>query len=117
MQIVKLVLIAADGVHVRIQSLAGEEAVALECKALPLRQRLHDLRLCLRAQDIERYRALIAVEVVVQTGLFIDEQRRGNAIQVKLRAEVLLKKALEQAYRFLRIIYRKQALVIFGYVR
>jgi len=116
-QIVKLVLVAADGVHVRIQSLAGEEAVALERKALPLCQRLHDLRLCLRAQDIERYRALIAVEVVVQTGLFIDEQRRGNAVQVKLRAEVLLKKTLEQAYRFLRIIYRKQALVIFGYVR
>ena len=94
MQIVKLVLVSADSVHIGVKALAREEAIALECKALPLCKRLHNLRRCVRAQDIKCNRALVAVEVIVKAGISLDKQGCGNSIEVQQCAESVLKQAL-----------------------
>ena len=93
-EVVQLVLVAADGVHVGIQALARPEVVALERHALPLGKALHDLGSRVGVQDIEGDRALIAVEVVVQAGIFVHEQRRGDAVEIEPRAQIVREDAL-----------------------
>ena len=58
-------LVPADGVHVGIQSLARLKAVVPQGQPFPLGQRLHDLRRFTRFQNIEGYRALHAIQVIV----------------------------------------------------
>ena len=110
---VELVLVAAHGVHVGDDALAGIEAVALEREALPLGEGLHDLGAVGRAQDIEADRALIAVEVVVQARGLVDEERRGDALEVQQRAEPVLKQPFEQADGLLRVVNGQIADVAF----
>ena len=111
MEIIEHILVAADGVHVGIETLSGIEVVAVERHALPLGEGLHDLRLLAGLQDIERDRTLIAVEVVVQAAGLLEKQRRGHAKQVQVRGELILKQTLEQADGLLRIVNAEQALV------
>ena len=47
----------ADGVHVGVNALAGMDVGAVERHALPLGQRMNDLRVCVRARNIESVRA------------------------------------------------------------
>ena len=115
-QIVEHVLIAADGVHVGIEALSGVEIIAIEGHALPLGERLDDLRLPAGLQDVERHRALIAVEVIVQAAGLFQKQRRRDAKQVQICGELILEQALEQADGLLRVINAEQALVALGNV-
>ena len=59
-QVVDL-FVAPDGVHIGEEALADVELVALEGKALPLGQRLHDLGVGADVGDIEGDGALDAV--------------------------------------------------------
>ena len=110
-EIIEHILVAADGVHVGIETLSGIEVVAVERHALPLGEGLHDLRLLTGLQDIERDRTLIAVEVVVQAAGLLKKQRRGHTKQVQVRGELILKQTLEQTDGLLRIVNAEQALV------
>ena len=69
-------LVAANGVHVRIQSAPLAEAIPVQRIALPLCERVNDLRFRSDSRNVKRYGALIAVQIVVQTIRGIDEQRR-----------------------------------------
>ena len=71
---------------------------------MTLGEGLHDLGAVGRAQDIEADRALVAVEVVVQARGLVDEERRGNALEVQQRAEPVLKQPFEQADGLLRVV-------------
>ena len=114
MQIVEHILVAADGVHVGIKALAGIEIIAVERHALPLGERLDDLRLLASLGNIEQNRALVAVEIVVQAAGLFQKQRRRNAKQIQLRGELILKQTFEQADGLLRVINAEQALIALG---
>ena len=113
-QIVEHILVAADGVHVGIKALAGIEIIAVERHALPLGERLDDLRLLASLGNIEQNRALVAVEIVVQAAGLFQKQRRRNAKQIQLRGELILKQTFEQADGLLRVINAEQALIALG---
>ena len=93
-QVVQLVLVPADGVHVGVDALAGVEAVALQRQPLPLGQGLHHLRPVVGAEDIEGHRPLIAVQVVVQAGLLIHKQGCRHPVKVQLGPQIVLKQPL-----------------------
>ena len=69
-------LVAANGVHVRIQSAPLAEAIPVQRIALPLCERMHHLGIQPCARRVKAYRPLHAVQVIVQTVRGIDEQRR-----------------------------------------
>ena len=54
-------LVTADGVHVGEKSLAGVKLIALERQALPLGQRMHDLRVYPNVRNVEAHRPLIPI--------------------------------------------------------
>ena len=88
-------LVAADGTHVSVQTLADGEAVFLQSKALPFRQRLNNLGLAsLLLQYIEGNRTLYAVQVVVQTRGRVHKQRSGYAKKIQTLCEKILKEIL-----------------------
>ena len=116
MQIVEHILVAADGVHVGIEALSGVEIIAVERHALPLGERLDDLRLLAGLRNIEQDRALIAVEIIVQAAGLLQKQRRRNAKQIQLRGELILKQTFEQTNGLLRVINAEQTLVALGNV-
>ena len=89
-------LVAADGVHVGEQALAGLEVIALQRQALPLGQGVHHLTGGAHIGDIKGNRALHAVEVVVQTGILLHEQRSGNPAQIQRLPQIHLKIALDE---------------------
>ena len=70
------IFVAADGAHVRIQTLTGMEPVVFQSVALPFCKRMDDLgsRIILFF-DPEGYRALHTVQIVVHAGLRAYEQR------------------------------------------
>ena len=103
MQIVQR-LIAADGVHVRIDALAHAEVVFLQGIALPLRQRVHHLAPLAHGGHIERHGALIAV----QAGIRLDEQRRGHAAQIQRIGQLLLKIVLDKFDGHLHVVYAQR---------
>ena len=115
-QIIEHILVAADGVHVGIEALSGVEIIAVERHALPLGERLDDLRLLAGLRNIEQDRALIAVEIIVQAAGLLQKQRRRNAEQIQLRGELILKQTFEQANGLLRVINAEQTLVALGNV-
>ena len=108
-------LIAADGVHVRVEAAAGRVAVLAEGEALPLGQRLHHLDLHAGiVVAVEGHLALHAAEVVVEAGVPAHEQRRGHARQIERGGKLLLKAVLEYLDRLLRFQQRQFALVALG---
>ena len=103
MEIVDL-LVAADSVHVGEESLADVELIALERQTLPLGQRVNHLTVRADVGNIERNGTLHPVEVIVQTGIFVDEQRGRHAAQIERLPEVHLKIALDEFNRALHLI-------------
>ena len=65
MQVIKR-LIAADGIHIRVQPLSHREAVALQRLAFPLGQGVHHLNIRPRLLHVKAHGPLNAVEVIVQ---------------------------------------------------
>ena len=106
-------LVAADGVHVSHQALAGAEAVLVQGVTFPFSQAVHHLSLLVQAGDIKGDWALHTVQVVVQAAALHDEQGSGHALQVQGHADLFLKDGLDQADGFLCVIQAQQALVVF----
>ena len=113
-EIVQLILIAADGVHVGIEALARPEAVAFEREALPLGKGLHDLSLCVGMQDVKGYRTLVAVQIVIQARILGHKQRCRDAVEIQLRAEIVRKQPLQETDGLLCVIDRQQTFVPIG---
>ena len=80
MKIVQHVLITTNRIHIRIDSTAGIETVALESKALPFGKRMHNLRFGFRMQDFKRNRPLITVQIVIQARIIRYKQRCRNTV-------------------------------------
>ena len=104
MQVVQL-LVPADGVHVGIQAPARLEAVFAQRPALPLRQGMHHLDVGLQVPDVKLYRALHAVQVVVETALQGDEQRGGDPLQVERHGQIPLEIVFDHLNSFLGLSY------------
>ena len=113
MQVIQL-FIAPDGVHIRIDALAGMDIIAIECHALPFGEGMDDLRLSICVGDIEANGTLDAVEVVIQTGGRLHEQRRRHAAKIQLAGERILKYALDEADGALRFVKRKMRRIARG---
>ena len=94
MEIIRI-LVAAYGVHIRIETLAGLEAVILEGAALPLRKRLDDFNIAVHVFYIERNRALDAVQCIVESGIRAHEERRGDTGKIELDSEIPLEEILD----------------------
>ena len=103
MEVVDL-LVAADGVHIGKQALADVELIALQRQPLPLRKRMDDLRLGVYVGDVKADRTLVAVQVIVQAGGLLHEQRRGHAAQIERVGQICLKIALDEFDRALQLI-------------
>ena len=115
MDIVKI-LIAADGVHIGVKTVANEEMIFLQSEALPFCQRMHHLRVGSNGGDIEGNGALLARKVIVQAGIFIHEEGRGNALQIQRGREPFLKGLFDKGDRLLRAIHIGRAFVALRYV-
>ena len=91
-QVVEL-LVAADGVHVGVDALAGAIAVLAQRHALPLGKRLDHLDVLLgRPRHVEAHGTLHAVEVVVEAGALEHEERRRHAGQIHLAPQFALER-------------------------
>ena len=105
------ILVAAYGVHVGIDTLAGLEAVVLEGAALPLCERLDYFNIAVHILYVERHRALNAVQCIVESGIRAHEKRRGDAGQVELNCEIPLKEILDLLDSHLSLPDIKQGLI------
>ena len=103
--------VPADGVHIGIDALAHAEIVLLQGEALPLGQRVHHLALLAHGGHVEGDRALVAVEVVVQTGGLLDKQRRGHPAQVQRVGQLLLKVVLDEFNGHLHVVHAQRRAV------
>ena len=91
------------------------KTVFLQSHTLPLGQRVYDLRLGVALLlDAEGDRALHTVQVIVEAGGRIDEQRCGHAQQMQLFRQQYLKKIFHSLDADLRIVQIQRRLVIFG---
>ena len=98
-------LVAPDGVHIGVKALALIEVILAQRPALPLCQRLYDLALrAVHGGDIEGDRTFDAVQVIVQAGIGAHEQRRGYALEIQRRAQILLKAPLDKFDGSLRLV-------------
>ena len=74
------ILIPADGVHIGIYAFSDAKAVFFQGIALPFGKGVDYLRmLFILLPDPEGDRTLIAVQVVIETGIRIHKQRSRNA--------------------------------------
>ena len=83
-------LVPADGVHIGVQAVAHGKMIPLQSQPLPLGQRVHHLGIGSYRGDVEGNGTLIAVQVVVQAGVFGDEQGSGDPLQIQCGGELLL---------------------------
>ena len=110
------VFVPADRVHIRVESLAVLEAVALQSVAFPLCKGMDDLRGSVALfLDAEGDWALHAVQVVVQAGLGQNEQGGGHAQKVQAFCESLLKEILDCLDGNLGIVEIQFRSVVFRY--
>ena len=106
--------VAADGIHIREQALAHIELIFLQRQTLPLGQGMYHLGRGAHIGNIERDGALHTIEVIVQTRIFIDEQRGGHSAQIQCLTEVDLKIALDELDGALHFIHGQRCFVPFG---
>ena len=97
--------IAADRTHICVKALAYTEAVLFKSVALPLRERLNDLGFpAVLLFDIKRDRALHTVQIVVESGFGINEQRSRYAQKIQTFGQKILKEILDNFNRHLRFM-------------
>ena len=89
-------LIPADGVHVGVEAGALRELVPLQGQALPLGQGVDHLPVGAHVGNVEGDRAFHAVEVVVQAGAAVHEQRGGHPVEVQPHAQAVLELLMDQ---------------------
>ena len=107
------IFVSSDRVHIRIKAFSRFKSVSFECRPLPFREGLDDLiGLSGHCFDIELDRPLNTVQVIIQTGGLIDEQRSRYALQVHLAPELLLERIADELDRILRIPYRHVRIII-----
>ena len=97
-------LIPPDGVHVGVESLPNRKLIPVEGHALPLGQGMDHLGVPPGGGDVKGDGPLHTIEVVVQAGGRLDEQRGGDPHQIERASQCILKKALEKADGLLGII-------------
>ena len=108
-------LVPPDGVHIRIQAVAGIKAVAFEGQTLPFGQGVDHLSG--GSGDggyVEINRAFHAVEVVVQSGMPVHEEGRGHAAEIEGKFQVLLKAAFNELNGPLHVVAGKRGAVALG---
>ena len=106
------VLVAADGVHVAVEAFADPEAVVLQGFALPLGQRLDHLHLDAAVLGVEGDFPLDAVQVVVQAGGGLDEERRRHAVEVQRGAQGVGEQPLHRADGALGVVQVQRGRVV-----
>ena len=94
-QIIQL-FVPTDGVHVREQTLAGPEPVALQRQPFPFRQGVDHLALHVHGGDVEAYGPLVAVQIVVETGIRGYKQRSRHPPQIQGAAQVDLETVFDK---------------------
>ena len=111
-------VVLADGAHVGQEPLARPHAELGEREPLPLRRRLHDLGVdrvqVAVVRDVERDRRprAVAVEVVVDAALAVDDQRHLDERQVQLLAQAVLDQSLRRVQRPHPLTRLEQRLVV-----
>ena len=107
------VLVAADSVHVAVEALAHAETVVFQGLALPLGQRLDDLHLDAAVLGVEGDLPLDAVQIVVQAGRSLDEERCRHAVQVQRGTQGVGKQPLHRADGALGVVQVQRGRVVF----
>ena len=113
MQIVQL-LIAADRVHIGVDAMTRLDAVLTERHSLPFCQRLYDFHFQL--VDIlqsERHAAFHAIQIIIEAGFRVHEQRRGYAAQVQTICQFLLEIVFDFFDRSLALHQVDRTFVVF----
>ncbi len=111
-------VVLAHGAHVGDQALARLHAELLQGDPLPLGRRLHDLGvdrvLAVVVVDVEADRSAraVAVEVVVDAALGVDDERHLDTDEVELAAEAVLDEALDGGDRLLGLLGVEQRQVV-----
>jgi len=113
MQVVEL-LVAADGVHIAHDAFPHVEVVTLEGIALPLGKRMHDFGVIADGGHVEAHGALDAIEVVIQAGLGIYDERCCHAHEVQRRAQLGQEHMLDALDGPLCVVQRKLRLIALG---
>ena len=108
------IFVAADSDHVSIEAFADTESVFAEGIAFPFGERVDYFCRFARLLDIEGDRTLHSVEVVVETGVGADEQRRGNAAQEQALGQEILEEILDGLDRDLRLVKIKGGFIVLG---
>ena len=106
------VLVAADGVHVAVEALAHAEAIVLQGLALPLGQRLNDLHLDAAVLGVEGDLPLDAVQIVVQAGRSLDEERCRHAVEIQRGAQGVGEQPLHGADGALGVVQVQRGRVV-----
>ena len=88
-------LVTTDGVHIRIYSFACGKTVVVERHALPFRKRMNNCRLRACFFYAEGYGTFNTVEVVIQSGLRLYEQRSGYPAQIERIAQLFFKNSVD----------------------
>ena len=109
-------LVPADGVHIGVQAVADAEIVPLQGKALPFGQGMNHLGIHTNRGDIEGYSPLVAVQVIVQTGVLGNEQRSGHTLQVQGRGKLFLEGSFDVSNGPLGIVFIQNGPIAFGNV-
>ena len=104
-------LVAADGVHIRHQALAGVEIIPLEGVALPFGQGVDDLTLRADGGDVKADRALVAVEIIIQARGFFYKKRGGDTLEIERMAQIALEISLNKLNRALCFIDCQRILI------
>ena len=100
MDVVERFLVGADGGHVGVESFAVAEAVVGQDHAFPFGQGEDDLGVGGVLFDLEGYFSFDAVEIVVDSGAFADEQGGGDALEVESVGKIILEEVLNELYGF-----------------
>ena len=115
MQVIQHFFIAADSIHIGIQSFAHVKIIIFQGKAFPFGQGMDDLEFgAAHGRDVKGNGALITVEVIIEAAVCGDEQRCGNAFEIESCTQMPLKCLLDQFDGTLRIIDGKHGMVPFG---
>ena len=115
MKIIQL-LVSTDGVHICIYAISRLNLILGKRQSLPFGKRMNHLSLGItQILDRETYRALYAVQVIIDTQTLQYEERSGNATQTELGAQVLLEEFFYHFNTHFGLAHIQQRLVPFRF--